>query len=166
MFACRLHHSRPRWAVRTAIPGATLNTATGNARTLLTLALAALGLINVIGSIDAPWSSLVATLLLALLTVAFFSAAQHSHDKRFRWLLSASVAAGLTIADVYNLINTAPAACAAAPVICIALLVVRRLTRRPQPGCSQTTHEAPAEDTLEQQIEQTTRAGAAPRGGC
>lgn len=140
MFAPRLHRSRPRWTVRTAVPGATLNTATGHARASLTLTLATLGLIRVIASVGVPWGSLVAP-LLALLTLALFFAAQHSHDKRFSWLLSASVAAGLTIADVYNLSKTAPTAYVAVLVICIALLVVR-LTRRPQPDGSRTTHEA------------------------
>jgi ABC-type polysaccharide/polyol phosphate export permease len=98
-----------------------------NARVILTLTLAALGLTNGIDSLGVPWSSLVTTLLLALLALAFFVAAHHSHDKRFGWLLSTSVATGLAIADYYNLINTAPAAAAAVPVtfIAILLLVVR-----------------------------------------
>jgi hypothetical protein len=139
MFAPRLH-SRPRWTVRTAAPGSTLSTATGHARASFTLTLATLGLIRVIASVDVPWGSLIAP-LLALLTLALFFAAQHSHERRFSWLLSASVAAGLTIADVYDLSKTAPTAYVAVLVIGIALLVVH-LTRRPQPGCSRTTREA------------------------
>jgi hypothetical protein len=98
-----------------------------NARVIFTLTLAALGLYNCIDSLGLPWSSLVTTLLLALLALAFFVVAHHSHDKRFGWLLSASVATGLAIADYYNLINVAPAAAAAVLVtfIAISLLVVR-----------------------------------------
>jgi hypothetical protein len=137
MLARKLHHHpRSRWTVRTAVPGTALTAATDNARAILTLALAALGLINAIGSLDVPWSSLSATLLLALLARAFFFAAQHSHDKRFSWLLSASVATGFAIATVYNLISAAPTACAAVLVACMALLVVRGLTRRRRPRWS------------------------------
>jgi protein-S-isoprenylcysteine O-methyltransferase Ste14 len=135
------HHSRPRSTVRTTAPAAALNAAAANARATLTLTLAALGVINVIDSLGVPWSSLVTALLLALLALVFFVAAQHSHDKRFSWLLSASVATGLAIAGCYNLINVAPAASAAVlvPFIAILLLVVRCLTRNRATGL---THAA------------------------
>jgi len=133
MFAHKLHHhSPPRWTVRTVVPGTTIDAATGNARALLTLALAALGLITVMGDLDVPWSSVSATLLLTLLARAFFVAAQRSDDRRFSWLLSASVAAGFAMATVYDLVSAAPATWAAVLVACMALLVVRGLMRRRQ----------------------------------
>ena len=106
MFARRLlpHYSRPRWTVHTAVPAGTINAAGANARAILTLALAGIGLINLIGGLGPPWSSLVTTLLLALAARAFFAAAQRSTDRRFAWLLSASIAAGLAIASIHNLI--------------------------------------------------------------
>jgi hypothetical protein len=124
MFARRLlrHHSRPRWTVRTSAPATAFNAAAPNARATLTLTLAALGLIDVIDSLGVLWSSLVTTLLLALLALALFVAAQHSHDRRFDWLLSASVSTGLAIADFYNLIKTAPTASAAVLVTFMAIL--------------------------------------------
>lgn len=131
MFAHKLHHhSCPRWTVRTVVPETALDAATGNARALLTLALAALGLITVIGSLDVRWSSVSGTLLLVLLARAFFLAAQRSPDRRFSWLLSASVAAGFAMATVYDLVRSAPATCAAVLVACTVSLVVRVLRRR------------------------------------
>ena len=105
MFAPRLqrHRSRPRWTVRTVVPA----TAAGTARTTFTLALAALGLVSAVGSFGMPWSSLSATLVLALLARACLIAARRSPDKRFSWLLSASVATGLAIADLCDLVNAA-----------------------------------------------------------
>lgn len=73
----------------------------------LTLALAAFGLISIIDSLGSLWSSLVTTLLLALSARVLFAVAQRSPDKRFAWLLSASVAAGLTIADTYATASSA-----------------------------------------------------------
>jgi hypothetical protein len=132
MFARRLlpHYPRPRWTVRTVVPAGTINAAGANARAILTLALAGFGLINAIGSLGAQWSSLVTTLLLALCARALLAAAQRSRDKRFAWLLSASVAAGLTIASISDLVSIGPTR-AAVVVTCIAvvLLVVRGLTR-------------------------------------
>ena len=95
---------------------------------------AVLGLIDVIDSVDVRWSSVITTLLLALLTLAFVFAAQRCPDRRFSWLLSASVAAGLTIAEAYTLATTTPAACAAVVAVCIAVLIVRDLTGRRQPA--------------------------------
>jgi hypothetical protein len=142
MFARRLlpHYSRPRWTVHTAVPTGTGNASGANGRATLTLALAGFGLINVIGSLGVPWSSLVTTLLLALSARAFFAAAQRFPDKRFAWLLSASVAVGLTTASIYNLSRT-PIARAAVVVTCIAsvLLVVRGVTVRRQRRWSQPT---------------------------
>jgi hypothetical protein len=142
MLARRLlpHYSRPRWTVDTAVPAGTINASGANGRATLTLALAGFGLINVIGGLGVPWSALVTTLLLALSARAFFAAAQRFPDKRFAWLLSASVAVGLTIASSYNLIRTPNArAAVAATCIAIVLLVVRGLTGRRQRRWSQPT---------------------------
>lgn len=118
------HHSRRRWPVRTAARPTTLTAVGASARAVLILTLAALGLISVTDSRSIPWSSVVITLLLALLALAFFGAAQHSHEQRFGRLLSASVATGLAIADFYNLITTAPAASVAVLITFTAILLL------------------------------------------
>jgi hypothetical protein len=143
VFARRVHlrdHSHPRCAVHAAA---------GTARATLTLALAAFGLINIIDSLGAPWSSFGTTLLLVLSARVLFAAAQRSPDKRFAWLLSASVAAGLSIADTYNLITSTPPARAAVVAVCIAslLLIARGITR--QRRWSRPTHEAATHGVLE-----------------
>lgn len=55
--------------------------------------------------LDLPWRWLFQTLLMALLAVRFFIASQRCHDKRMGWLLSASAAAGLAIAGLYNFVE-------------------------------------------------------------
>jgi hypothetical protein len=130
MSARRLYdRRRSQCTVRT--PAAAINAAAANARTTLILALAGLGLIDVIDNLGVSWSSLATILLLAALATAFFVLAQHSHDKRFAWLLSAGTATGLAIANSYTLINTAPAGVTAVliTIIAILLLVVRGITR-------------------------------------
>ena len=109
----------------------TVNAAAANARTTVTLTLAALGLIDVIDDLGVPWSPLATTLLPTALAVGFFAAAQRSHHKRFAWLLSASTAAGLAIANFSTLINSALAVSFAAlvTVIAIVLRLVRGITR-------------------------------------
>jgi hypothetical protein len=136
------HHSHPRCAVHVAA---------GTARATITLAFAAFGVINIIDSLGSLWSSLATTLLLALSARVLFAVAQRSPDKHFAWLLSASVAAGLTIADTYNLITSTPPAWAAVVVVCIAslLLIARGLTRQRQRRWSQPTHEAATHGVLE-----------------
>lgn len=112
------------------------------------MTVAAFGLLNVIDSLGVPWGSLLATLVMALLALAFFAAAQHSSDKRMGWLLSASVAAGLTIADFYNLINAAAAAAVLVTFIAVLLFVVRDATRlrprRRRRPCKDLLREATA----------------------
>ncbi len=93
--------------------------------------MAAIGLLNAIDSLGVPWDSLLTTLLMALLALAFFAAAQRSHDKRMGWLLSASVATGLTIAYFYTLINTAAAAAGAAAVLIAFIAVLPFVVRDP-----------------------------------
>lgn len=83
-----------------------------------------------------PWGWMVATLLLALVALGCFVTAQRSYDHRFGWLLSASVAAGLAIAHLYNFIAAAaaPAIPTAGLSVFIALLLfVARGTRRQYP---------------------------------
>lgn len=96
-----------------------------SARAPLTLPLVAPDLIDVVDGLDRPWRWLVEALLLALLALAFFVAAQRSRDQRFGWLLSSSVAAGLAIAASYNLLDAAaiPAVPAAGVVIIIAIML-------------------------------------------
>jgi hypothetical protein len=97
------HRSRSRLIVGTGLLLTTLSPRAANARATLTLALAALGLVDVVDGLSVPWGSLIASALLALLAFGFFFAAKRSQDKRTGWLLSGSVATGLAIADSYNL---------------------------------------------------------------
>jgi hypothetical protein len=124
--------SRSRLIVGTALLLTTLSPRAANVRATLTLALAALGLVDVVDRLSVPWGSLIASALLALLAFGFFFAAKRSQDKRTGWLLSGSVATGLAIADSYNLINAMPAAPAAGAVLSIAimLIVVRSVAQR------------------------------------
>jgi hypothetical protein len=167
MFARRLlrYGSCPRWTVHTVVPASAVNAAAGNARAILTLALAAFGLINVIGSLGVPWSSLVTTLLLGMSARAFVAVAQRFPRRRFAWLLSASVAAGLTIADAYDLISTASPTWAAAVVACIAILplVVRGLTRQRQRRRTRPAYGSPLEPQPGVLEHRTARSTAALR---
>jgi hypothetical protein len=117
-----LHRSHPRSTAATGGAAAAIDVASANARAILTLILAALGLIDVIDKLGAPWS--------ALLTRALFAAARHAHAKRVPWLLSASLSAGLAIAGLYNLVNRAPAAAAAAVAFVATMLLMRGAARR------------------------------------
>jgi hypothetical protein len=125
-----LHHrSSPRWTVRTDVLPTTLNAHATSARAILTLALGARGVMEIVDSLDSPWRGLVETLLLALLALGFFAAAQRSYDQHVGWLLSGSIAAGLAASAFYNFINAgatsaAPAAASGA-FIAIFLFVVR-----------------------------------------
>jgi hypothetical protein len=95
---------------------------------------------NVIDSLGAPWSSLITALLLALLARACFVVTQHAADKRFGWLLSASVATGLAIADFHNVISALPKNWAAGLGIVIAtLFALRCLTRQHLRSCARPT---------------------------
>jgi hypothetical protein len=125
-----LHRSHPRSTAATGGAAAAIDVASANARAILTLILAALGLIDVIDKLGAPWSALITTLLQALLTRALFAAARHAHAKRVPWLLSASLSAGLAIAGLYNLVNRAPAAAAAAVAFVATMLLMRGAARR------------------------------------
>jgi hypothetical protein len=126
------HRSRSRLIVGTALLLTALSPRASNARATLTLALAALGLIDVVDRVSVPWRSLIASAVLALLAFSFFFAAKHSQDNRTGWLLSGSVATGLAIADSYNLINAMPAAPAAGAFVSIAIIlaVVRSATQQ------------------------------------
>jgi len=83
---------------------------------------------NVNGWFDVSWWWLSQTLLLTLLALGFLAAAQHFFDRQFAWLLSASFAGGLAIADFYNLIATAatPAAAAVGFIILIVIMLFAR----------------------------------------
>jgi hypothetical protein len=94
-------------------------------RTILTLALAARGLIDVVDGLARPWDRLVVTLLLALLTLGFLAGARRSGDRRLSWLLSAAIAAGLSIAAFYDLMATAAPATCFMVLVTLALLVAR-----------------------------------------
>ena len=102
---------------------------------ILTLLLVAAGVIGLTGGFGGAWRWVAQTLLLALLALAFLVAAQRSHDRRFAWLQSASVAAGLTIAAFYHLmLATATPALPVAGVatfVAITLFVLRSGTRQP-----------------------------------
>lgn len=71
---------------------------------------------------------------LAQRALTAFAAAQRSHDHRCGWLLSAAIAAGLTIASFYDFITAAvtPAVPTAGPVtfVVISLCAIRGATRR------------------------------------
>jgi hypothetical protein len=116
-------------------PAAGLGHAT-SARAILTLALGAYGLVHVVEDLGSPWASIVQTLVLTVLALSFFVAAQRTHDHRAGWLLSGSVIAGLAIAAVYNAVDaTATVALPAAGVLVgavIALFVVRGARQRPR----------------------------------
>jgi hypothetical protein len=95
--------------------------------------------------------------------------ALHACGKRFPWLLSASVAIGLAIADFYTLLTTAPAAGAGAGAlvifVAILLLVIRHRTRQRPPPLPRRTSEAPSGATRglpEQHIEQALRKAPNP----
>jgi Flp pilus assembly protein TadB len=123
------------------------HSAAANVRAAITLSLAVFGLINVIDGLGDPWSALITTLLMTQLALAFLGAARHTHHKRFSWLLSASAAAGLAIAECYNLVNTAPVAWAVVVVtfIVVGLLVVRRRTHRRLHRFPRPVREVPAQ---------------------
>ena len=127
---------RPRSTGRTPPRPALLAPLAENARTIALLALAAYGLVHVVGELGAPWAGLVQTLVLALIALGFFVAARRSDDHRFGWLLSSCVALGLAIAAFSTTIDgaTPPALLLplAGALACIALppLVVRRVQRR------------------------------------
>ena len=99
------------------------------------LLLIAVGLIGITGGFGDAGRWLAQTLLLALLALAFLVAAHRSDDRRFAWLQSASVAAGLTIAAFYNLIlaTATPAfpVAGVATFVAITLFVLRRGARQP-----------------------------------
>jgi xanthosine utilization system XapX-like protein len=125
-----------------------------SARTTLVLALGAYGLIDVVEDLGAPWAWLVQTLVLALLAVGFFVAAQRSHDHRVGWLLSSSVAAGLAVAAFYSLVDSAatPALPVAGLLVGIAIVlfvahgVSRGRPRRARPPAASSIYETfPAE---------------------
>ncbi len=90
------------------------------------------------GGYDVAWGWLIASLLLALLALGFVVGAQRFHDKRVGWLLSASVAAGLAMAYLYNFIHATVTSAipAAGFVVFIAILmcVVRGITQHGRPG--------------------------------
>jgi hypothetical protein len=120
MLASRLPQRRspPPWtapAVRTRV----LTIDVASARAMFTLTLAARGLLEIINAVGRPWASVVKTLLLAVLAVGFFAAAQRSQNHRGGWLLSGSAAVGLTIASLYDVI-----AAAIAPTVPASALVV------------------------------------------
>jgi hypothetical protein len=96
-----------------------------SARATVTLALGVYGLLNVVEDLGGPWAGMVQTLLLALLAVGFFVAAQHSADHRLGWLLSGAVAVGLAIAAFSSAIDAAaiPALPLAGAVVCLAIVV-------------------------------------------
>src|SRR5215212_3041895 len=100
------------------------------ARAIITVALAARGLVEIFDAIGRPWTSLVEALLLATLALGFFAAPPRSHRHRSGWLLSGSVATGLAIARLYDFIGDAvtPAFPVTCLVICIVLLLF--VTRR------------------------------------
>jgi hypothetical protein len=160
-----LHHrSRPRWTVRTEDPKNALNAAAETVRTVFMLALVALGLIHAIATLGAPWSSLITTLLLVLLARVFFVVAQHSTNRRFAWLLSASIAAGLGIADFYNVVDTVRTSPDAVVITFIAflLLVVRPRTRQ-APSCrSRRSYKGPSEATHGLLVQHPTQAPLTP----
>jgi hypothetical protein len=77
------------------------------ARAIITLTLAARGLIEIINAVVHPWPRLIETLLLAILALGFLAAATRSHDHRNGWLLSGAVAIGLAIAGLYDFVGAA-----------------------------------------------------------
>jgi len=130
-----LHHRSPsRSIVRTAVIPTVFTAHGATLRATLTLALGALGLIHVVHSIGFPWGRLVEALVLVLLALGFFVAAQRAEDRRVGWLLSGSVAAGLAIAAFYTFIDatvtTAVPAAGFVAFIAIVLFVVGGATRR------------------------------------
>jgi len=98
-------HSSGRRPLRPAVR--TAQTAT--ARAIVTLALGAYGLVDVVEDLPAPWAGLVETLALALLAVGFLVAARHFPDHRLGWLLSGAVAAGLAVTALSHLVGAAAA---------------------------------------------------------
>jgi hypothetical protein len=114
-------YPRPRTTGRTPAPPAAH--ATG-ARATVTLALGAYGLIDVVEDLGSPWTGLVQTLVLAALALAFFIAAQRSHDHRVGWLLSGSAALGLAITAFSNVIDATATRVLplAGLLVCIAIL--------------------------------------------
>jgi hypothetical protein len=97
------HRPRPRWTIHPATHGTALTAETASPRAILTLALAARGLIEIINALGHPWAQLLETVLLAALALGCFAAAQHSRQHRNGWLLSSAAATGLAIASCYRL---------------------------------------------------------------
>jgi hypothetical protein len=111
---------------RTAFGVSALVADVAGARAIITLALAARGLIEIIDALSHPWARLMEALLLALLGLGFFAEASRSHDHRSGWLLSGAAALGLAIAGLDDFIGAAirPAFPVTALVVCIVLLLV------------------------------------------
>jgi hypothetical protein len=119
------HRSWRRWIAQTEFQVSAAVTDVPGARAVITLALAARGLIEIIHALGHPWASLVETLLLAILALGFFAAAPRSHKHRSGWLLSGAIATGLAIARLDDFIGAAitptfPVTCL---VVCIVLLL-------------------------------------------
>ena len=131
-------HPRLRSTGRTPTRHTVVTAHRESARAIVTLALCAYGLVDVVEDLAAPWAWLVQALVLALLARSCLVAARHSHDHRVGWLLSGSVAAGLAIAAFYNLADAAatPVLPLAGLLVCIAILlvVVRSRQHRPHRG--------------------------------
>jgi hypothetical protein len=66
------------------------------------LRFGARGIIEIINDVGASWRKL----LIPVLALAFLDARARSCDRRFAWLLSASVATGLAIAAGYSFVRT------------------------------------------------------------
>lgn len=118
-------HPRLRSTGRTPTRPIVLAPRAASARATVTLALGAYGLVDAVEGLGGPWAGMVQALLLALLAVGFFVAAQHSGHHRLGWLLSGAVAVGLAIAAFSSAIDAAatPALPLAGAVVCTAIVV-------------------------------------------
>jgi 4-amino-4-deoxy-L-arabinose transferase-like glycosyltransferase len=113
-------YPRPRSAGRTPTRPAVLAPRAASARATVTLALGVYGLVDLVEDLGAPWAWLVQTLVLTLVAVGCFVAAQRANDHRLGWMLSGSVAAGLALTAFSNLIDATPALPLAGVLVCIA----------------------------------------------